>query len=215
MTEIAQWLNTTFANFDHSIFAAFQSLHESPAETVLTPFFNFISFLGNEGIAIMILGFILMLFKKTRKAGAVMIGGVGIGTILTNFIAKPVVARPRPFANTEWDVYQWWVNAGKHIELDTSFPSGHTTAAMGSMTALFFVGDKRYSWTAFFFVLLMGMSRIYMFVHYPSDILGAVISGFVAGFISAMIGNWFYKRNDWKFNKFIIEFDVFKIFKKA
>ena len=68
-----------------------------------------------------------------------------------------------------------------------SFPSGHTTAAFSTMTALFLMGNKKYSWTAFIFAFLMGLARIYLVVHYPSDVLGGIIVGVVAGCLGALI----------------------------
>lgn len=215
MTAAAEWLNTVFHNFDYSVLEAFHNLHDSSVGVLLEPFFNFISLIGEKGIFLIIISSIMLLFKKTRKVGAVMLGGIAIGGLITNITVKPFVDRPRPYANREWDVYQWWINAGRHMEIDSSFPSGHTTSVTGAMTGLFFTGDKRYSWTAFFFALLMGMSRIFLCVHYPSDVFGGYVAGFTAGLISALIGNWFYKRDDLKFNKMIIELDFFKSFKKS
>ena len=55
------------------------------------------------------------------------------------------------------------------------------------MTALFLTGNRKYSWTAFIFAILMGISRIYLVVHYPSDVLGGVIVGVFAGCLGALL----------------------------
>lgn len=214
MTAAAEWLNNTFAGFDYSLFEAFHNLHDGSFGWFFDPFFNFITLLGHDGLFLIFLSLFLLAFKKTRKAGMAMLGGVIIGALITNLTVKPLVARPRPYTNTEWDVYQWWQNAGSHVESDKSFPSGHTTSAMAAMTGLFFVGDKRYSWTAFIFAILMGMSRIFLCVHYPSDVLGGFIVGFVAGLIAGLLVLSFYKKYDKSLNKKIIDFDLPKVFKK-
>ena len=78
-----------------------------------------------------------------------------------------------------------------------SFPSGHMTAAMAASTAVFLRGNRKISWTVFFFAVLMGLSRIYLSVHYTTDVLGAVITGGIGGvlgyFISLRIPEWFYE----------------------
>lgn len=66
---------------------------------------------------------------------------------------------------------------GKHTESDKSFPSGHMTAAMAASLAVFLRGNKKISWTALLFALAMGVSRIYLSVHYATDVLGGVITG--------------------------------------
>ena len=214
MTEAAQWLNSTFANFDLSVFEAFHNLHDGAMGGFFDVFFGFITFLGNDGICLIILSLILMLFKKTRKAGGVMLGAIMIGALFTNTTIKPIIARPRPYIDETSIVHQWWINAGSHIEGEFSFPSGHTTSATAAMAGLFFIGDKRYSWTAFFFAILMGMSRIYLCVHYPSDILGGLIVGFVAGLLASIIIKLLYKYSDNKLSKAVINFDIIGSFKK-
>jgi len=215
MTAAAEWLNSTFYNFDYSLFEFFHNVHDGPLGFIINPFLEFVTFLGKDGIILILLSLILMLFKKTRKAGAVMLFGVGFGALITNLTVKPLVARPRPYTNTEWDVYQWWINAGQAVEGDKSFPSGHTTAAMSAMTGLFFTFDKKKSWTAFIFAFLMGCSRILLCVHYPSDVLGGFVVGFVAGLLAALLINWFFenKNNSLK-RQNIIDFDIIKKLKK-
>lgn len=211
---IAEWLNTTFASFDYRIFDFFHNLHDGALGGFFSVFFKFITILGDDGIFLVILSLVFLLFKKTRKAGMAMLGAVIVGALFTNITIKPIIARPRPYTNTEWDVYQWWVNAGSTLESEYSFPSGHTTSAMAAMTGLFFIGNKKYSWTAFLFAILMGMSRVFLCVHYPSDILGGFIVGFIAGLIASMLVKWFYSRKDIKLNQRIVEFDIIKAIKK-
>ena len=68
-----------------------------------------------------------------------------------------------------------------------SFPSGHTNAAFAAMVPLFILGDKRKSWLALVFGVLMGISRIYLVVHYPTDVIGGLITGTLAGMIGTLI----------------------------
>ena len=94
---------------------------------------------------------------------------------------------------------------GSHTESDKSFPSGHTTAAFSAMTAIFLVGNKRVSWLAFLFGILMGISRIYLGVHYASDVLGGILVGLIAGsaavFIISRFPAKFYEKELFKRKK--------------
>lgn len=215
ITAAAAWLNSTFADFDFAIFDFFHKLHDSAAGGFLDVFFNVVTKLGHDGIALIIISLILMLFKKTRKAGSAMLAGIIVGAVFTNLTIKPLVSRPRPYTFTDSPVYQWWLNAGAQVESDRSFPSGHTTSAMAMVTGLFCVTNKKVSWLAFFFAIFMGMSRIYLCVHYPTDVIGGLIIGAIGGVIGGLLVNWFYKHGEHKLNKTYINFSFANLFKKA
>ena len=214
VTAVASWLNSTFADFDLAIFFFFFRLHDSAAGGFLDVFFNAITTLGHDGIALIIISLILMLFKKTRKAGSAMLAGIIVGAIFTNLTIKPLVSRPRPYTHLDSPVYQWWLNAGAQVESDRSFPSGHTTSAMAMVTGLFCVTNKKISWLAFLFAIFMGMSRIYLCVHYPTDVIGGLIIGAIGGIIGGLLVNWFYKHDEHKLNKAYINFSFANLSKK-
>lgn len=186
MTAAAAWLNSCFAEFDSSITLAVHQLYLSAGD-LFTPFFDFISFLGKGGIVLILLSLALMFFKRTRRFGTAMLISVTVGAIFTNLVLKVAIARPRPYADEGDIFYQLWLLVGQRMESDMSFPSGHTTAAFSTMTAVFLVGDKRYSWTAYIFAFLMGIARIYLVVHYPTDVLAGIIVGVLAGVIGTLI----------------------------
>ena len=186
ITSAALWLNSVFAGFDASIAVLVHTLYELGG-AFFTPFFEFVSFLGDGGIFLIVLSIIFMLFKKTRRYGAAILLSIGIGALITNLWLKPWICRPRPYTNEGSIFHELWLVMGQHSESDKSFPSGHTTAAFSAMTAVFLVGNKRISWTAFIFGILMGISRIYLAVHYASDGLGGIVVGLVAGSIGYFI----------------------------
>ena len=186
LTAIAAWLNTAFAAFDESVAVAVHGLYTA-APGFFTPFLTVITYMGKGGAFLLLLSFIFLFFKKTRPYGTAMLLGVAIGALITNIIVKPLVARPRPYS---WDgsIYQqYWIELGRHVESDMSFPSGHMTAAMAASTAVFLRGRRSVSWTAFLFALAMGVSRIYLSVHYTTDVMGGVIVGCVGGVLGAII----------------------------
>ena len=176
LTALALWLNTAFAGFDEAVATAIHQLYVA-AGWFFTPFLSFISLLGKGGIFLILLSIALMLFRKTRRYGTTMLLALAIGALVTNVCFKPLVARPRPYTHDGSIFQQYWEMLGKHTESDKSFPSGHMTAAMAASLAVFLRGNKKVSWTALLFALAMGVSRIYLSVHYATDVLGGVITG--------------------------------------
>ena len=102
---MAQWLNTTFSAFDGAIFGAMNGLAVK-AGGFFTPFFKVVSFFGEKGLFFIICSIILMLFARTRRIGATMLFSIAVGALFTNIIIKNVVARPRPFTNSEY--FSFW-----------------------------------------------------------------------------------------------------------
>ncbi len=186
MTAAAAWLNTTFANFDQSITTAVHRLYES-CGSWMTPVMELISLLGKGGIALIVLSLVLLVIRKTRRFGTAMILGLAIGAVVVNLWLKVVIARPRPYADINGFYYPLWQMMGSHTESDYSFPSGHTNAAFACMVPAFLLGKKSWSWLCLLFAFLMGVSRIYLVVHYPSDVLGGLIMGTLAGLLGVLI----------------------------
>ncbi len=210
---VAQWLDTTFASFDGGIFRAVNSI----ANDFLTGFMHFISLLGEKGLISIVTALILMLFAKTRKIGVCIGLAVAIGALITNVTLKNIIDRTRPFlANPEYTEY--WKQAGGYFADESSFPSGHTTATMAGATALFLSCNKKWSWAGFVFALLMGFSRIYLFAHYPTDVLAGLIVGAVAGISSWLLTKLIYSAINKNAEKplcmFIVHSDVRNLFSK-
>ncbi len=187
LTAAAQWINTAFAGLDQGITLAVHKLYDV-AGGFLSPVMELISLLGKGGIFLIFLSLLLTLFRRTRRFGTAMCLGLAIGAIAVNLFLKVAIARPRPYADVNSIYYSLWTLMGQHMESDMSFPSGHTNAAFAAMVPLFILGDKRKSWLALLFGVLMGISRIYLVVHFPSDVLGGIITGTIAGILGTLIG---------------------------
>lgn len=201
ITAPAQWINQTFAGFDAAVTTAVHKLYEIGG-AFFTPFFEGISFIGKGGICLIIMSLLLMLYRPTRRFGTAMCLGLAIGAVVTNLIVKPWVARPRPYVDQSSIFYQYWLTVGQNVESDKSFPSGHTTAAFDCMTPVFILGNKRLKFLALTFAILMGIARIYLCVHFPSDVLGGIIVGILAGILAVLIARklpqvWY----EWEFGK--------------
>ena len=217
LTAVAEWLNTSFSGFDHAILSV---LHELALLTNgnLNWLFKFISLFAEKGIFLILFSIFLMLFKKTRKFGICMFGAIGAGAILTNFILKDMVARPRPYMSGILEYKDWWQYAGMVTESDFSFPSGHTTAMTAAMMSLVFMAKTKKKYWCIVFIFLMGVSRNYLMVHYPTDVIGGMISGLVgatiAYFITLLIYKIIEKYKDVKLFNFIKNFDIINAMKK-
>lgn len=198
-----------FDSFDMSVFTFFGEQIQNATMNIVAEFITF--FGGSEFVTPMaVLGLVLSFFKKTRKFGMSVLFAVLVGTLLTNLVMKPLFARPRPYVYYADNplFMSWYEFAGAHIESDKSFPSGHTTAAFEIGVALFLVFNKKYSWIFPVFSALVGLSRIYLMVHYVTDVLGGVLVGTFAGIAGYLIMKAIMK------NTKIAEFDLIEKLKK-
>ena len=197
----ALWLNDFFAGFDESITLAVHKLY-TLAGGFFTPFFEGVSVLGKGGIFLILLSALLMLYRPSRRFGTSMLLGLTIGFAITNLFLKVAIARPRPYTDTDSVFYQLWLTVNQHTESDKSFPSGHMTAACASMIPLVILARPWQKILAALFAILMGLSRIYLCVHFPSDVLGGLIVGVFAGCMAVLIARklprgWYA----WEFGK--------------
>lgn len=165
-----------------------QGMHNSVGDV----FWSLITKLGNAGMIWILLTIVLLLFSKTRKSGIILSVALCVDLILCNGILKNIVARVRPYdVNTT-------VELMITKPMDFSFPSGHTAASFTAVTALYFAGEKKLWKLALLLSVLIAFSRMYFYVHYPTDILGGMGIGVISGYIGYWIVNLLVK---WKNKK--------------
>ena len=208
-------IDKVFSSFDLWVFHFFGSMQC----TFLTYVAKFFTTFGDEGfiIPLVVLGIVLCFFKKTRKFGFSLIIAVVIGTLVTNIVVKPMALRIRTYNTLQGnsDYWNWYIGAGALSESDYSFPSGHTTGAFEVATALFLCFKSEKKKIAYIFpaiaICTMG-SRVYLMVHYASDVLAGLVVGIVAGILGYLIAKFIVK---FIFEKTKLDnIDAAKLFKK-
>ncbi|MBQ8275394.1 MAG: phosphatase PAP2 family protein [Clostridia bacterium] len=161
------------------------------AENLRCGFMDFImpliTRLGDEGIFWIATALILLIFPKTRKTGAMMGVAMLLGLLIGNKCLKPLIARTRPYDVREILPYLIEPESSK------SFPSGHTLVCFEAATVLMIRHAKPWGIAALVAAFLVAFSRMYLFVHYPTDILGGIILGTLFGFCGVWIVNGFMK----------------------
>ena len=125
----------------------------------------FISRLGNAGMIWILFTCLLLMIPRTRRWGAALAVALCLDAIICNILLKPMVCRIRPC-----DVNQT-VQLIIARPADYSFPSGHTAASFAAVAALYFAGAKKWWKITLPLAILMAFSRMYLYVHYPTDVL--------------------------------------------
>ena len=141
----------------------------------LDAFFSSFTALGNHGLIWILLIIVLLAHKSTRKLGVL----AGIALLLefglNDYVLKPLIARPRPYSTFE---------IVPIIELPSgfSFPSGHSASSLAVATMIM-LGKHPARHVVMVFALMMAFSRIYLMVHYPSDVLAGIVVGISCAFV--------------------------------
>lgn len=153
-------------------------------QTIRTPFldlfFKTITKLGDAGLFWIGLALLLCIFKKTRLCGICMLASMAVGALITNVALKPLVARERPC----WinDTVQLLVTMPK----DFSFPSGHSQCSFAAAMAIFW-NDRRWGGLALITAVLIAISRLYLYVHFPTDVLVGTLIGLTVGTLMTIL----------------------------
>lgn len=134
------------------------------------PIMVFITHLGDHGLIWVLLSVALLFTKKYRKWGILALLALLCGHILGNVIIKPWIQRPRPFS------FVPDMTLLIPPPTDFSFPSGHTMSSFIAATVFFFM-DRKMGLLAYCLAALISFSRLYLYVHFPSDVLSGAILG--------------------------------------
>ncbi len=167
-------------------FAILDFIRENITNPVLDVVMKIITGSGNAGIIWIAAALLCLIFKKTRKAGVCMAIALILGLVICNLTLKPIIARPRPFMLRE--EIELIISAPSGF----SFPSGHTVSSFAAAFGLF-IYHKKLGIVALIWAILVAVSRLYMYVHYPTDVLTGIVIGILCAVIGMVIVNKFYE----------------------
>lgn len=185
---IRQLLATLAVSFDLPVLEWIQAHLQSGFLDKVMPI---VTLFGDGGIFWIAVAVVLLCFPKYRKVGFSMGAALILGVLVCNVTLKPLIARIRPYDLQE--------TLGNHINLliaaqhDYSFPSGHTIASFEACVVLL-IHDKRMGIPATILACLIAFSRLYLYVHYPSDVIFSIVFGIIFGILGTAIVNGIYKK---------------------
>lgn len=162
-------------------------LHDALSCKFMDKAMTVISLLGDKGLFFIAFSLMLICIPKTRKMGISCGGALLMGLIIANIILKPLCGRVRPFVfDGEIELII------KRLE-DFSFPSGHTLAAFEVAVPMMYY-DKRFGIPFLVLAFLMMLSRMYLFMHYPTDVLAGALLGTALGLLSVFTVKKVYRK---------------------
>ena len=174
-------------NIDISVIEKIYRFQHNLNSELFNKIMIFFTILGDNGIIWIAIALILFLNRKYRKIGVFSIVSLIICALAVNVILKPLIHRPRPFS--ELADITLLIKAPK----DYSFPSGHTAASF-VMVYIFFRHIKKYFIPVFITGILITFSRMYLSVHFPSDIIAGIIIGIFSGYAGEKLTDGFYRK---------------------
>lgn len=156
-------------------------IHDNLSCGVLDMLMPKLTLLGSGGAIWLLAAAIMLCAKKYRRQGVILLAGLAAGVLVGNVCLKNLIARPRPC----------WLDGSVKllipIPTDYSFPSGHTLSSVIGATVLTKT-NRRFGWAAIPLAAIIAFSRLYLFVHYPSDILAGAVLGVAIGLAVYRVG---------------------------
>lgn len=161
--------------------AILQGIHATCSSPIMDTLMPVVTMMGENGFIWLVIAIVLLINRRTRQWGFVMIAALIVDLVCVQ-VLKSLVARPRPFM------------ADPSIQLlidppdGGSFPSGHTSASFCAAVVLMFAPVKKV-WKVLGIVLasLIAFSRLYLEVHYPTDVLGGLLIGVAVAVVVCLV----------------------------
>jgi undecaprenyl-diphosphatase len=140
----------------------------------------------NYGVLMFIIGLLFLFSKRYRWMGAAFLFG-GVISEVSCMSIKYMVGSSRPFMDYPMELLI-------SMPLSPSFPSMHVSSSVMMVTVALLFKEKRIAWALLVFAIVIAFSRLYLFVHYPIDIIGGAILGIVCGCFAYMVVHWLRER---------------------
>lgn len=171
-------------DFEFSVLNFLYGLHTPLLDSIMV----FITRLGDAGILWIVSGLVMLLIPKYRRAGVCVMIALVMDFVIANLVLKPLVARIRPYE------YVDFVNLIIAEPKDFSFPSGHSFASFASSVSVFLY-HKKSGAVLIAFAFLIAFSRIYLYVHFPSDVIAGAFMGTAVAFIAREITDKIFRKS--------------------
>ncbi len=142
----------------------------------LDSFMVFLSHIGEGGIVWFLIAIPMMFFKKTRVCGMCVILSMGVTLLFGELLMKNIFCRARP-CNVNLDIEMLVKRPSSY-----SFPSGHTSSSFASATTVFLY-HKKFGIATLVLAALIAFSRLYNYVHYPTDVLAGALFGILVSLL--------------------------------
>ena len=163
-------------------------LQDSVRNPLLNRIMIFITSLGNGGMIWIAATLLLLIPKKTRKVGIMSGAALLLSLLINNNLIKNIVQRPRPFVTfTDLQIII-------PTPSEFSFPSGHTSSSFAAAAVFYRHLPKRLGIPSVVLAGLIGFSRLYVGVHYPTDVIAGVVMGILLSYLAEFMINLFLKK---------------------
>lgn len=158
-------------------FSVLDFIQEHVRCTLLDLIMPLITRFGDMGLFWLVLGSFLVMFRRSRKCGINIVMAITGGFVICNLLLKNLIQRSRPC----------WLEPLSDMLIavpsDYSFPSGHSMVSFAAATVIFHY-NKRAGIAALAFAVLIAVSRMYLYVHFPTDVICGSLIGAVMGIIT-------------------------------
>ncbi len=162
-------------------------IRETMSCSFMDTFMRCVTYIGEAGWFWILTGVVLLFFKKTRKIGITMLGALILSLLVCNVTLKPLVERVRPYD----------IKAGIDLIIKTphdySFPSGHTSASFAGAVAIL-IYNKKWGIPAVVLAALIGFTRLYLYVHFPTDVLAGALIGSACAVVSYFVVKFIFNK---------------------
>lgn len=169
-------------------FAVLDFIHKNFSCSFLDFIMPKITFLGNGGLIWIVSAAAMLIFRKSRKTGAEIFAGLLTAAVTGNILLKNIVRRNRPC----------WINDGIQMLIsvpqDYSFPSGHTMSSFAA-AAIIMHFNRRAGIAAYILASMIAFSRLYLYVHFPTDIIAGILSGTAIGYAVCRISKIYSEKH--------------------
>ena len=157
---------------DTILYYIYENWHNGFTDT----FFTVISKLADCGFIWILAAAVMLFIKKWRPAGIVLLLSLGISAVIGSLAVKNIVCRLRPF-NADEALMLLIPHPGGYY----SFPSGHTLSSAACATVLT-LENRKFAYGAIPMAVLIAFSRLYLYVHFPTDVIGGALIGIAIGY---------------------------------